>query len=180
EALENAISIIKEGTNTKEIGREIESVLNKRGFKPIQNLSGHGLGRYLIHVAPSIPNCETKSGVELKEGDIIAIEPFVTYGEASAYVTELDRYEIFSFDSFEPTRNKNARKLIERIFNERKTLPFAERHYVKTMEDKIALFELVKNGSLIAYPVLREKTRFPVSQFEHTVIVGKDAAEVVF
>ncbi|MCX8202303.1 MAG: type II methionyl aminopeptidase [Candidatus Micrarchaeota archaeon] len=179
-ALENAISVIKDGVFTSEIGKEIETTLKKYGFKPIDNLTGHALGRYIIHSNPIIPNFETKKSVQLKEGDIVAIEPFATYGNAAGHVSEMDRCEIFSADSIEPTRNRDARRLIEKIFSERKTLPFAERHYASSRAEKIALIELVRNGSLIAYPVLREVSKSAVSQFEHTVIVGKDSAETVF
>jgi len=180
EALENAISKIKAGISTNEIGKEIEETALRHGFKTIENLTGHGLKRYVIHSSPSIPNRNTGKGIELKEGDIIAIEPFLTLGDKSGYVTEMDRTEIFSAYSFEATRNKDARKLMEKIVKERKTLPFAERHYAKTPQDRIALIELVRNGSLIAYPVLREKTKGIVTQFEHTVIVRKDSCDIIF
>jgi len=180
EALENAVSKIRAGVNTSEIGNEIEKTAIKYGFKTIENLTGHGLERYSIHSSPSIPNRHTGRGVELKEGDIIAIEPFFTLGDKSGYVTEMDRTEIFSAYSFESTRNKDARKLMELIVKERKTLPFAERHYAKTASNRIALIELIRNGSLMAYPVLREKTKGIVTQFEHTLIVRNDSCEVIF
>ncbi|MEM3369285.1 MAG: type II methionyl aminopeptidase [Candidatus Micrarchaeia archaeon] len=180
EALENAVSKIKAGISTSEIGKEIENTLKKNGFKPIDNLTGHGLDRYVIHCDPIIPNFETKKGSILNEGDIIAIEPFVTYGNAAGHVSEMDRCEIFSAHSFEATRNREARKMMERIVMERKTMPFAERHYVNTQAEKIALMELIRNGSLMAYPVLREVSKSKVAQFEHTVVVGKDSAEIVF
>lgn len=180
EALENAVSIVKEGVSTSEIGKEIEATLKRHNLKVIDNLTGHGLERFIIHTDPIIPNFETKRGTKLKEGDIFAIEPFVTYSDAAGHVSEMDRCEIFSAHSFEATRNKDARKLMDKIVKERKTLPFAERNYVKNPVDRIALMELIRNGSLIAYPVLREVSKAKVSQFEHTVIVGKDSAEVVF
>ncbi len=180
EALENAISIVKAGVDTSRIGAEIERTVKKRGLKVIENLTGHGLDQYIIHSDPIIPNYETQKGTILQEGDIIAIEPFVTSGDMEGHVTEMDRCEIFSASSFEPTRNKDARKMMEKIVNERRTMPFAERHYVKKPTDKIAILELIRNGSLIAYPVLKEKSGGMVAQFEHTIIVGKDAAELVF
>jgi methionyl aminopeptidase len=180
EALENVVSKIRAGINTSEIGKEIEETAIKYGFKTIENLTGHGLERYSIHSSPSIPNRHIIKGIELKEGDIIAIEPFFTMRDKAGYVTEMDRTEIFSAYSFESTRSKDARKLMELIVKERKTLPFAERHYAKTASNRIALIELIRNGSLITYPVLREKTKGIVTQFEHTVIVRKDSCEVVF
>lgn len=43
EALENAISMVKAGMKTREIGREIKRTIKDKGFRPIRNLTGHGL-----------------------------------------------------------------------------------------------------------------------------------------
>ena len=180
EALENAISEVKAGVDVSRLGAVIGQTVKKRGLKVIENLTGHGLEQYTIHSDPMIPNYEIQKGIILREGDVIAIEPFITTADSDGHVTEMDRCEIFSASSFEPTRNRDARKMMERIVDERKALPFAERHYVKKPTDKIAMLELLRNGSLMAYPVLRERSGGMVAQFEHTVIVGKDAAELVF
>jgi len=179
-ALENGVSVIKAGKSTSDIGAEIEKTVKSKGFKLIDNLNGHGLERYLIHTEPDVPNYATNAGYVLKEGDIIAIEPFVTYPDKVGHVVELDRCEIFSVGGFEPTRNKDARKMLDTIFKERKTLPFAERHYARTPMDRLAMRELLRNGSLIAYPVLREKSGGVVTQFEHTILVEKDGVKVLF
>ena len=57
------------------------STIKSFGFVPIRNLSGHGLGRYNIHTAPSIPNYDTQETETLERGQIIAIEPFITTGD---------------------------------------------------------------------------------------------------
>lgn len=179
-ALENGVSIIRAGKSTGDIGAEIERTVKSKGFKLIDNLNGHGLERYLIHTEPDVPNHAINGGYVLNEGDIIAIEPFLTYPDRIGHVVELDRCEIFSVGGFEPTRNKESRNMLNNIFNERKTLPFAERHYAKTPMDRFAIRELLRNGSLIAYPVLREKSGGIVAQFEHTALVEKDGVKVLF
>jgi methionyl aminopeptidase len=179
-ALENGVSILKAGKSTTDLGAEIETTVKSRGFKLIDNLNGHGLERYLIHTAPDVPNYPASGGYVLQEGDIIAIEPFVTYPDKTGHVVEMDRCEIFSIGGFEPTRNTDARRMLEKIFKERKTLPFAERHYAKSPIERLAMRELIRNGSLIAYPVLRERSGGVVTQFEHTVLIEKDGAKVLF
>lgn len=179
-ALENGVSILKAGKSTTELGAEIEKTVKSRGFKLIDNLNGHGLERYLIHTAPDVPNYPASGGYVLQEGDIIAIEPFVTYPEKAGHVVEMDRCEIFSVGGFEPTRNTDARRMLNNIFKERKTLPFAERHYAKNPIERLAMRELLRNGSLIAYPILREKSGGVVTQFEHTVLIEKDSAKILF
>ena len=177
-ALDNAVSKVKAGVTTDMIGKEIEETVKKYGFKPIENLSGHWLLPYIVHAGRSIPNYWTRTGDKLEEDDVIAIEPFVTNG--AGHVVEMARSEIFMITDEMPTRNNGARKLFSKIFEERKTLPFAERWYVKTAEDKIALRELIKNGSLTSYPVLKEKANGIVAQFEHTLIVEKTGAKILF
>ncbi|MCZ7402490.1 MAG: type II methionyl aminopeptidase, partial [Candidatus Methanoperedens sp.] len=79
-ALEEAIKFIHAGVNTSDIGGVIEDTIASYGYKPIINLTGHGLAQYIQHAPPAIPNKRMPGGVILEEGDIIAIEPFATNG----------------------------------------------------------------------------------------------------
>ena len=175
-ALETAVGKVKEGIKISEIGREIEKTIKSFGFMPIENLGGHFLSRYELHVG-EIPNYEIRSGEILKEGDVIAIEPFSTNG--IGYVKETNICKIYSATELKPTRNSIAREFFKKIENEYNKLPFAERWVIKSLEDKISLLELVRNGSLKTYPVLKEKNNGIVSQFETTVIVEKDSGKVL-
>ncbi|MDP2844480.1 MAG: type II methionyl aminopeptidase, partial [Candidatus Methanoperedens sp.] len=75
-ALEEALKFIHAGVNTSDIGGVIEDTISSFGFKPIINLTGHGLSQYIQHAPPAIPNKRMPHGVALEEGDIVAIEPF--------------------------------------------------------------------------------------------------------
>ena len=46
EALDNAISVVKPGVTLTEIGKAIQDSIQKYGFAPVRNLSGHGLGKF--------------------------------------------------------------------------------------------------------------------------------------
>ena len=48
-ALEAAMSMIKFGIKSKDVGRKIQNTIMDMGFKPIANLSGHSLDQYTIH-----------------------------------------------------------------------------------------------------------------------------------
>ena len=177
-ALENAISVIKAGINVEKIGETIEGTIKSYGFKPIENLTGHSLDQYLLHAGVEVPNFAARGrGAVLEEGDVIAIEPFATNG--IGIVVETSRTEIFSALIEMPTRNTIARQMFKSIKEKYHELPFAERWVVDSFEKKIALRELIKNGSIYSYPVLKEKTNGLVSQFEHTVIIEKDAANIL-
>ncbi|RLG56859.1 MAG: type II methionyl aminopeptidase, partial [Candidatus Hydrothermarchaeota archaeon] len=80
EALKNAIDMIKPGVKTSEIGETIEETIKGFGFVPVSNLTGHQLQRWRLHGGMFIPNVKIRGGEEIKEGDVIAIEPFATNG----------------------------------------------------------------------------------------------------
>ncbi len=174
EALKNAIDVIHAGVNTAEVSEAIFNTITEFGFKPVINLTGHGLDRYIAHAPPTIYNVKIDKGVELKEGMVIAIEPFVTNGVGK--VAERSECEIFSLIAVKSVRMKQARQLMDEILRKYKTLPFAKR-WLKASD--IILAKLVREGVLRAYPVLAEVGKGLVSQAEHTVIVEEDGARVI-
>lgn len=174
DALFNAMDHVKAGTDTAKLGRVIEETIRSYGFKPIVNLTGHGLLPYLAHAPPSIYNYTTQKGIELKEGMIIAIEPFATNGVGR--VVERNECEIYSLVNPKPLRLKELRKIVQEISERFKTLPFAKR-WINSSEFFIS--KLVREGVLREYPVLAEVSNGLVSQWEHTLIVEKDSARIV-
>ncbi|ASJ00581.1 type II methionyl aminopeptidase [Thermococcus gorgonarius] len=180
EALENAIATVRAGVKIREIGKAIEETIRRNGFNPIVNLSGHKIERYKLHAGVSIPNVYRQNDTyELKEGDVIAIEPFATTG--AGQVIEVPPALIFMYLRDRPVRNVHARRLLLKIKNEYKTLPFAYRWlqgFLPEGQLKLALSQLEKAGAIYAYPILREIRGGMVAQFEHTVIVEKDGAYV--
>jgi len=178
EALVGAIALIRPGALVTEIGKSVHATLKAAGYKPIENLTGHEVKQYDLHAGLAIPNIEVPHKLRIQEGMALAIEPFATDGYGR--VIESKHAEIFSLQEPRPTRNKDARSIISQVAD-RQSLPFAERWYAKTIPPlrlDLAMRELVSNGTLRAYPILHEKEKGIVSQFEHTVIVTKDGCEV--
>ncbi|AFL94505.1 methionine aminopeptidase [Thermococcus cleftensis] len=180
EALENAIATVRAGVRISELGKAIEETIRGKGFNPIVNLSGHKIERYKLHAGISIPNIyRPADSYELKEGDVIAIEPFATTG--AGQVIEVPPALIFMYVRDRPVRMAQARRLLVHIKREYKTLPFAYRWLQDFMPEgqlKLALAQLDKVGAVYSYPILREVRGGLVSQFEHTVIVEKDGAYI--
>lgn len=82
---------------TGDIGAAIEKVLSDGKLGIIRQLVGHGVGEEM-HMPPEIPNYGRKgSGVLLKPGDTIAIEPMATLG-GEKIVTEADGWTISTAD----------------------------------------------------------------------------------
>jgi len=174
QALENALAIAKPGLEIGKIGTEIEKTIKAAGFKPVQNLSGHGLGEYDQHAAPSIPNIESNDSRKLEDGNAYAFEPFATNGEG--IVREGAQSEIFALEEPKQVRNGYARKLLEHLLEKYKVLPFAERWVVNELkmsefQRKIAFRELMKAKCIKAFPVLKEETGKIVAQAENSIIL---------
>ncbi|MFH0876378.1 MAG: type II methionyl aminopeptidase [archaeon] len=172
-ALDAAISIIKPGVTLGEIGKAIQDTIKGYGLMPVINLSGHGVGQYIFHGSPSIPNIDNKDKTQLEKGMVIAIEPFATSGHGLIY--ESGNANIFSQIDEKPVRNIITRQIIQEIHSYR-GLPFTTRWLTKKFHPikvNFALRELLNLEVLRAYPPLPEKTHAKVSQAEHTIIVDE-------
>jgi methionyl aminopeptidase len=174
QALEAAIKKVRPGSTVGELGAAVQHEIESRGYRPIANLTGHGLDRYIQHSAPSIPNVGIKGGIVLKEGMVFAIEPFATTG--SGHVGEKSRVEIYSQISQKPVRIPAARAILETM-KDRHGLPFSRR-WLKERKQDLALPALVRSQTLHGYPVLSDIPGSLVSQHEHTIIVTADGCVV--
>lgn len=81
ECLQLAIEVTKAGVTTGTIGSTIQKHAEANNFHVIENYVGHGIGRDL-HEYPQVKNYgEEGSGIVLKAGAVIAIEPMLVLGE---------------------------------------------------------------------------------------------------
>ncbi|RME79830.1 MAG: type II methionyl aminopeptidase [Methanobacteriota archaeon] len=177
-ALATALSTIKAGTTIKEVSKAIQDEIKGRGLKPIANLTGHKIEGHILHAGVSLPNVAVNDSYVFKEGDIFAVEPFVTTADAAGQVVDTDRVEIYSFVMKPNLRMRESRILLNYIEENYGTLPFAERWIEKKVPSKLLLLaslkELLRTHAIQAYPVLREANGKPVAQAEKTVVVEKD------
>ncbi|HRY62614.1 MAG TPA: type I methionyl aminopeptidase [Candidatus Paceibacterota bacterium] len=87
-SLEIGIKEVKDGAKIGNIGYAIEKFVKQYKFGIVRELAGHGVG-YAIHEPPYVPNYGKKnSGLTLKEGMVIAIEPMVNEGGDAIYEAE--------------------------------------------------------------------------------------------
>ncbi len=183
EALKKAISVLNVVTPLSEVGKTIEKTITSYGYKPIKNLMGHGLDRYELHSGLSIPNVGALGGkTKLKDGDVVAIEPFATNGVG--HVISGDGSNIYlRNDSLKAKfiRDSKTKLLFEKISINYKTLPFSERwcHDMFPNGIDIALKKLSFLGLTKHYPQLLEAKGGMVTQKEHTVIIKEDECEVI-
>lgn len=172
EALKRASLMAKPGVKISEISQEIYGTIISFGVRPVSNLTGHYLERFCIHAHPSIPNVPFSSSAVLKQGDVIAIEPFATLGEGA--VKDSGNAAIYCFEKDAPVRSPAARKILSfaKSFG---GLPFAARwiREPRGMLQESGLRELLTARALHAFPPLKEVSGGIVSQAEHTVIVSE-------
>lgn len=91
------IDAIKGPTYTGDIGAAVEKVLRDGKLGIVRELVGHGVG-IEMHMPPDVPNYGKKgTGVLLKPGDTIAIEPMATLGK-ERIKTDRDGWTIRSAD----------------------------------------------------------------------------------
>jgi methionyl aminopeptidase len=174
EALEAAVRKVRPGITAGELGGAIQHEIESRGYRPVANLTGHGLDQFVIHTTPTIPNVGINGGAVIAEGMVFAIEPFASTG--SGHVGEKTRVEIFSQMAVKPVRSPAAREVLETV-NDRRGLPFARR-WLKGRKTDLALAGLVRAQVFHGYPVLSDVAGSLVSQHEHTMIVTEDGCTV--
>ncbi|NQU98170.1 type II methionyl aminopeptidase [Candidatus Woesearchaeota archaeon] len=171
DAVNAALKLVKPGVRIGELGRAIQEAIEKYGFAPVKNLSGHGIGRYSVHGSPSIPNFDTGNKLELQEGQSIAIEPFASAGAGMIY--ESGNPTVFMQIDRKPIRSQFARAILKDI-EAYKGLPFALRWLSRKHDigkTKFGLKELLNAGIIRGYPPLPDVKHGLVSQAEHSVLV---------
>ncbi|MHA7734600.1 type II methionyl aminopeptidase [Nitrosopumilus sp. S6] len=181
EGLTNAMSMIKAGVKASDIGRTIETTIKQMGYKPIANLSGHSLEQYTIHAGKSIPNIWSIGGFSLSENSAYACEPFVTTSEGGGFVRNGQIKNIFAINSRKKTKDPDADKLLDFIWENFNMLPFALRWITKERDEKETrdlLNILIKKKAVQAYPVLIEVNEQRVAQAEHTFIPTENGVTV--
>ena len=181
-ALKTAIAAITDEVSVGKIGAAVEAAIKNRGYKPISNLTGHSVGRYLIHAGTSIPNVNQISFTKLHAGEIYALEPFVTVREAYGAVEDAPQKTIFRLIKPKAGKTQQAKLLLKFIEENFFTLPFAERWLqgaIPEEKHKEAFKELISTKAITSYPVLVEISRKTVTQAEHTILVKEDGCAVL-
>jgi len=172
-----ATAVIKDGVEVHEVGDVVQDSLEKwnkeksSSFTVIKSLCGHSLAQGDIHAGLTISNYRNENHTELEGA--FAIEPFVTTGVGDIYEGALGG--IYVLQSDDQVRDRDARALLKYIKDTFGTLPFCERWIGGEFRKvKFSLAMMVKQGILHHYPLLIEKSKKPVSQFENTFVLSGD------
>ena len=97
EALHAGINKMRVGNRTGDVSAAIQNYVESHGFHVTREYTGHGVGRQM-HEGPQVPNYgKAGTGVPLKAGMTIAIEPMVLVGTAETKVLS-DQWTVVSAD----------------------------------------------------------------------------------
>jgi methionyl aminopeptidase len=88
EALYKGIEQARAGNHLHDVSSAVQRYVESAGFSVVRDLVGHGIGKNL-HEDPAVPNFGTPgTGLLLKEGMVLAIEPMVNAGTYKVQVGE--------------------------------------------------------------------------------------------
>jgi methionyl aminopeptidase len=175
-ALQTAIEAVHPGVETRVLGEGIRRAIESNGYKPIRNLTGHTIERYVLHAGKSVPNIPHGHDT-LEEGEVVAIEPFSSSGAGE--VDGRRTGNIYRVLRTKPLKEDGLTEFLEKLSAEFTTLPFAER-WAHGLDPKAPslLNQLLRTRSVMTYPALLDVGAGIVAQTEHTMIVRAGSAEV--
>jgi methionyl aminopeptidase len=80
DSLYRGIALARQGGHLHDVSHAVQERVERDGFAVVRDLVGHGVGKNL-HEEPAVPNFGTAgTGLVLKQGMVIAIEPMVNAG----------------------------------------------------------------------------------------------------
>jgi methionyl aminopeptidase len=98
ESLYLAIEQTVAGKRIGDIGNAVQTYVESFGYTVVRDLVGHGVGKNL-HEKPEVPNYGKRgSGIKLKSGMVLAIEPMINLG-VKEVIQERDGWTIRTADS---------------------------------------------------------------------------------
>jgi methionyl aminopeptidase len=175
EALSAGLAAVRPGVPVSRIGGAIHKAAAENGFNVLKDLLGHSLGRNCLHGGLTIPAYDDGSELRIREGDVLAIEPFLTKG--SGIITRVGGGNIYQLsrngEIYAP--GPEEKELLAFIKEQYGTFPFAERWLPKPG----GLPGLVSSSCVKGFPMMVEADGMPVAQAEATAIVEHDGCRII-
>ena len=97
-ALKTGLSKVKSGVKIGDVSHAIEEFAHEHGLSVVEDLVGHGIGSDM-HEEPDVPNYgKENTGIILKSGMTLAIEPMLNLGSKEVCLTDKDDWVIVTQD----------------------------------------------------------------------------------
>jgi methionyl aminopeptidase len=114
DALYHAIDNIKVGMRFKELSHILETFIRDRGYVPLRDFCGHGIGKK-PHEEPNIPNYvdgKPNQGPKIKNGMVFCLEPMVCQ-EGETPVIMDDKWSVVSEDGLNASHYEHTVAIID-------------------------------------------------------------------
>lgn len=114
DALYHAIENIKVGMRFKEISALLESFITGRGYVPLRDFCGHGIGTK-PHDEPNIPNYlegKPNQGPKVKNGMVFCLEPMVCQRGTQPVILD-DKWSVVSEDGLRTSHYEHTVAIID-------------------------------------------------------------------
>lgn len=115
DTLYEAIEAIRVGMRFKELSVVLEQSITTRGFVPLHNFCGHGIGRK-PHEEPEIPNYldgkDPKAGPKIKNGMVFCLEPMITQKDPTPIILK-NGWDVVSADGLRGSHYEHTVAVID-------------------------------------------------------------------
>lgn len=114
DALYHAIDSIKVGMRFKELSKILEEFIHARGYVPLRDFCGHGIGAK-PHEEPSIPNYldgKPNQGPKIKNGMVFCIEPMICQESPTPIILE-DKWSVVSEDGLRTSHYEHQIAIVD-------------------------------------------------------------------
>ncbi len=114
DALYYAIDNIRVGMRFKELSALLEEFITGRGYVPLRDFCGHGIGTK-PHDEPNIPNYlegKAKQGPKIKNGMVFCLEPMVCQKGSQPIILE-DKWSVVSEDGLRSSHYEHTVAIID-------------------------------------------------------------------
>ena len=103
-----AIEGLKAGTPLFDIGHKVQTHAESNGYGVVRALTGHGIGR-AMHEDPAVPNYgKAGTGIRLKSGMTICIEPMINMGTYKVNFNRQDGWTVTTADGLPAAHYENT------------------------------------------------------------------------
>ena len=114
DALYHAIDNIKVGMRFKELSHILETFIRDRGYVPLRDFCGHGIGKK-PHEEPNIPNYvdgKPNQGPKIKNGMVFCLEPMICQKGENPVVLD-DKWSVVSEDGLRSSHYEHTVAIID-------------------------------------------------------------------
>ena len=116
DALYHAIENIKVGMRFKELSQLLEEFIIERGYIPLRDFCGHGIGTK-PHDEPNIPNYlegKAKQGPKIKNGMVFCLEPMICQKSNEPVILD-DKWSVVSTDGLRSSHYEHTVAIIDGV-----------------------------------------------------------------